>query len=70
MRVPSQLLKEIAELAEIQQEAMKVWLGECEICELSVTQWDADFGDMGVKYMGDDVFHEACHDGRMPVAAG
>ena len=70
MRLPNELLREMAAFAELQQEAAKVWLGECEVCELSVTQWDADFGDMGVKYLGDNVFHEACLDGSMPVAAG
>ena len=62
------ILKELEAMAEIQSEAMKVSLGECRICCLPVTQWDAEFTDMGSIYVGDSVYHEACFDGRMPVS--
>jgi hypothetical protein len=62
------ILEELEAIAEIQEEAMKVTLGECRICALSVTQWDAEYSDMGSKYIGDFIYHQACFDGRMPVS--
>ena len=62
------ILEDLEAMAEIQEEAMKVSLGECRICCLPVTQWDAEFTDMGSHYIGESIYHEACFDGRMPVA--
>ncbi len=62
------ILKDLETIAELQKEAMKVTLGECRICVLPVTQWDAEFSDMGSHYIGDIVYHEACFSGRMPVS--
>jgi hypothetical protein len=62
------ILKELEAMAEIQSEAMKVTLGECGICCLPVTQWDAEFTPWGSHYSGGLLYHEQCFDGRMPVS--
>jgi hypothetical protein len=62
------ILEDLEAMAEIQAEAMKVSLGECRICCLPVTQWDAEFTDMGSHYVGNSIYHGSCFDGRMPVS--
>ena len=49
------ILKDLEAMAEIQSEAMKVSFGECRICCLPVTQWDAEFTDMGFHCVGDSI---------------
>ena len=62
------ILQEMDLMAEFQKEAMRVSLGDCQICYLSVTLWDSEYGDMGSHYVGESIYHEACLDGRMAVA--
>lgn len=55
-------------MALVMEESKKIQLGVCEICGLSVTLWDENFGMLGVRYEGLLIVHDACQYGKLAVS--